>query len=405
MGVKVMIHKVDLINGKVYAESRIIHSGFIKLANMEIQEIGTMSDYVSYDDSKVIDLKGNIVIPGLIDIHIHGVAGSDVMDGEIDALETMARALPQEGTTSFLATTMTQSEDMISKALKNAADFIHNHQKPGQSEVLGVHLEGPFLNPKMAGAQPVNFIAIPQISLFEKWQELAEGTIKVVTMAPEKEGGLELVGYLKESGIVVSIGHSDATYHEVKEAIKAGASQVTHLFNQMKGMHHREPGVVGAAFLLPELYAELIVDGIHVCPEMVELAYANKKSEKLILITDSMRAKCLKNGNYELGGQAVIVKDGRAELINGALAGSVLKLSDALKNMMRFVNGCTLEHAIKMASVNPAKQLDIFDRKGSIRVGKDADLVVLNSHYDVEMTFCRGELAYQNKGVVLNGSN
>jgi len=396
VGYDKMNQAIVLINAKIYAENQMIPNGFIKIKGMEILALGWMTDFNVDDQSDIIDLHGQTVIPGMIDIHIHGTSGADVMDGEIATLETIVQALPQEGTTSFLATTMTQSDDNISKALKNAADFIQNYQKSGQSEVLGVHLEGPFVNPSMAGAQPVEFIIKPEIAVFEKWQQLAEGTIKLVTMAPEQQGGLELVQFLKQQGVVVSIGHSDAKFADVKKAISAGATQVTHLYNQMKGLHHREPGVVGAALLLDELYAELIVDGIHVCPEMIQLAYRNKKSEKLILITDSMRAKCLKNGNYDLGGQLVIVKDGTAVLQNGTLAGSVLKLKDAMKNMLHYCD-CTLEDIIKMTSINPAKQLHISHRKGSIAVGKDADLVVLNNDYDVQMTFCRGVLAYQQE--------
>ena len=391
-----MNQSIVLINAKIYAENQIIPNGYIKIEKNEIQAIGTMNNFSIEEQFNIIDLHGQTVIPGMIDIHIHGTSGADVMDGDIAALETMVQALPQEGTTSFLATTMTQSDDNISKALKNAADFIKNYQKSGQSEVLGVHLEGPFVNPSMAGAQPVEFIIKPEIAVFEKWQQLAEGTIKLVTMAPEQQGGLELVQFLQQHGVVVSIGHSDAKFADVKKAISAGATQVTHLYNQMKGLHHREPGVVGAALLLDELYAELIVDGIHVCPEMIQLAYRNKKSEKLILITDSMRAKCLKNGNYDLGGQLVIVKDGTAVLQNGTLAGSVLKLKDAMKNMLQYCD-CTLEDIIKMTAINPAKQLHMSHRKGSIAVGKDADLVVLNSDYDVQMTFCRGVLAYRKE--------
>lgn len=388
---------IVLINAKIYEENQIIPDGFIKIKGMKIKETGWMSKYKADDQSNVIDLQGQVVIPGMIDIHIHGTAGADVMDGEIASLETMVKALPQEGTTAFLATTMTQSNENISKALKNTANFIKNYQKPGQSEILGVHLEGPFVNPSMAGAQPVEYIILPEIPLFEKWQKLAEGSIKLVTMAPEQKGGLELIRYLKQNGVVISIGHSDAKFTDVKNGIEAGVTQVTHLFNQMKGLHHREPGVVGAALLLEELYAELIVDGIHVCPEMIQLAYRNKNSEKLILITDSMRAKCLKNGEYDLGGQLVSVKDGMAVLQNGALAGSVLKLSDAMKNMLNYCDGCNLVDVIKMTSTNPAKQLNISDRKGSIRVGKDADLVVLNNENDVLMTFCRGVLSYQKE--------
>lgn len=386
-----------LMNAKIYEENGMIPNGFIQIGDMKIQKIGTMSDYHQHDDDKVMDLQGKTVIPGFIDVHVHGAAGADAMDGELSSLQTMTEVLPWEGTTGFLATTMTQSDEKISKALTTAAQFIRHGQSPGQAEVLGIHLEGPFLNPKMAGAQPLEYIIPPNQELFLKWQDLAQGMIKQVTIAPEMEGGLDFASFLKELGMVVSIGHSAATFMEVKQAVKAGATQVTHLFNQMKGLHHREPGVVGAALLLDELYAELIVDGIHVCPEMIQFAYRNKK-EKLILITDSMRAKCLHNGEYDLGGQKVFVQGRTAVLENGALAGSVLKLSDAVKNILNFCEGSSLVNIVRMAAVNPAKQLNLYGRKGSIRTGKDADLVILDKNNDVIMTFCRGKLAYHKEG-------
>jgi N-acetylglucosamine-6-phosphate deacetylase len=393
-----------LINGKIYEENCVIDHGFIKLNGEKIVEIDSMTNYQPVDHHNVIDLQGKTVIPGMIDIHIHGAAGADVMDANIEAIVKMTNALPKEGTTSFLATTMTQSDAAISSAVKNIGSFMKDHQRAGQSDVIGIHLEGPFINPERAGAQPRNHIVLPEIALFEKWQKLANGEIKLVTMAPELEGGLDLVHYLNQGGIVVSIGHSDATFKEVKEAVNAGATQVTHLFNQMRGLHHREPGVAGAALLLEELYAEIIVDGIHVRPEIIDLTFRQKKSKKIILISDAIRAKCLKSGTYDLGGQEVIVKDGKAELKDGTLAGSVLKLSDAMKNMITYVDDCTLSDVITMTAVNPAKQLNVFDRKGSIKVGKDADLVVVDNEYDIEMTFCRGNLAYQKEGVIYNGS-
>ncbi|ARK32403.1 N-acetylglucosamine-6-phosphate deacetylase [Halalkalibacter krulwichiae] len=400
-----MSKTIVLTNGNIYSQQGYIENGYIKVKNGKIIDVCSMSNYQFEKSSDVIDLQGKTVIPGMIDLHIHGAAGADVMDANPDALEAMTIALSMEGVTSFLATTMTQSDEAISAALRNVASFLKEPSKRGRSEILGVHLEGPFINPNKAGAQPSQHIKLPEIPLFQKWQDLAEGAIKVVTMAPEQGEGMGLVRFLKQSGIVVSIGHSDASFAEVEEAVEAGATQVTHLYNQMKGLHHREPGVVGAAFLLDELYAEMIVDGIHVSPEMVDLAYRQKKAEKIILISDAIRAKCLKNGMYDLGGQQVIVEGGKAMLADGTLAGSVLKLKDAAKNMLSYAKDCSLVDVIQMASVNPAKQAGVYDRKGSLVAGKDADIVVLNDELDVEMTFCLGELAYQREGTVLNGAN
>ncbi|MDR4950184.1 N-acetylglucosamine-6-phosphate deacetylase [Neobacillus cucumis] len=387
--------KAILLKGiQIYTDGNWIENGYIKIKDQKIVEVGRSENLSLQEDFEVLDIPLQYkAVPGFIDVHIHGANGSDTMDATKEALETIAHALPGEGTTSFLATTITQGEKQIEKALVNAGEYIKDYQTPGKAEILGIHLEGPFVNPKMAGAQPTQYIIGSNLELFQKWEQLSRQTIKLVTLAPELPGGLKMVQYLKANGIIASIGHTDATYEEVLNAIEAGVNHVTHLYNQMRGLHHREPGVVGAAFLKEELKAELIVDGVHSHPDMVKLAYQQKGKTGLILITDSMRAKCLKNGHYDLGGQDVTVQNGKAVLSDGTLAGSILKLGQGVKNMMAFT-GCRLEDAVEMAAVNPAKQLNVFDRKGSISEGKDADLVILDENLDVYMTLCRGQVAY-----------
>lgn len=382
---------------RVFSDQGIIESGYIKTNDRKIVEIGSLEMQPDESGYEVIELPSHFtLLPGFIDVHIHGANGADVMDASAAALNTMATSLPREGTTSFLATTMTQSHQKIEQALEAVGKYIRSDQATNQAEILGIHLEGPFVNPNKAGAQPIEHMEVPNTELFKKWQALSRETIKLVTLAPELPGGLELVRYLRDNHIIASIGHSDATYEEVKQAVEAGSTHVTHLFNQMRGLHHREPGVAGAAFLLEELKAELIVDGIHVHPEMVRLAFQQKKKEGLLLITDSMRAKCLKNGVYELGGQDVYVENEMATLSDGTLAGSILEIKRAVKNIIEYTN-CTLEDIVYMTSVNAAKQLNVFDQKGSITVGKDADLVVLNEDFEVEMTVCRGTIAFQRE--------
>ncbi|MGM0754292.1 MAG: N-acetylglucosamine-6-phosphate deacetylase [Bacillota bacterium] len=386
--------KLLIMDGNIYAEDTIYEKGFIKIENGVITGMGDRSQLTDSEEYKVISLPhGYSVVPGMIDIHIHGVNGADTMDAKREALDTMTGTLPKEGTTSFLATTMTEGSDAIEKALKATADYMSKHQRDGQAEILGIHLEGPFINPDKAGAQPLNRIQKPSVDTFKHWQALSQNHIKLVTLAPELDDDYELIRYLKGNGIVASVGHSGATFDQVGEAIDAGLSHVTHLFNQMSGLHHREPGIVGASFLRQELMVELISDGIHVRPEVIQLAFNQITDERLILITDSMRAKCLKNGQYDLGGQMVTVKDGKALLDEDTLAGSVLKMKDAFTNIQTFTTS-DMRSAVKMTAENPAKQLNVFDRKGSLAPLKDADIVILDENNDVYTTICKGKIAY-----------
>jgi N-acetylglucosamine-6-phosphate deacetylase len=333
--------------------------------------------------------KGWILVPGFIDIHIHGASGFDVMDGTQKALNGLASALPREGTTSFLATTMTQTEDSIGIALKNASLF---NADGLQAEMLGIHLEGPFISAERAGAQPIEHIVPPSISLFEKWQELSGNRIKLVTVAPEVDHGLAFIEEVTANNVVASLGHTDATYEVVSEAVKVGATHVTHLYNQMSPFHHREPGVVGAALLQKPLTVELIVDFIHSAPNSVELAYRQKGAGGIILITDAMRAKGLAPGMYELGGQDVAVTQNDARLADGTLAGSILTMENAAKNM-KAATDCTLSELVAMTSTNAATQLGLSN-KGAIESGKDADLTIIDEDWNVQMTICSGNIAY-----------
>nr|WP_117161219.1 N-acetylglucosamine-6-phosphate deacetylase [Paraliobacillus sp. X-1268] len=390
-------HNMLLTNLEVYTDNGKIENGYIKVVNGTITEVEDMDKLTNHEGFELIRLPDHSkAIPGMIDVHIHGVNGADTMDATKESLQTIVTSLPSEGTTSFLATTITQEQSSIENALSNAGDFIKNQQSSGQAEILGVHLEGPFINRKRAGAQPVEHVIDPNLALFKKWQTIANDTIKLVTLAPEKAGANALINYLKESNVIASIGHSDATLKEVDQAITAGLTHVTHLFNQMREFHHREVGVVGAALLREELITEIIADGIHVEPEAIKLAYQQKTADRLLLITDAMRAKCLKNGSYDLGGQQVTVIDGKATLADGTLAGSVLTMAQAFKNIITFTN-CEIEDAIKMSSTTPAKELNVYNRKGSISTGKDADIVILDEQLDITMTLCRGALAYKKE--------
>lgn len=336
-----------------------------------------------------------VVVPGFIDEHVHGAAGSDAMDGTMEDLGKIANALASEGTTAFLATTMTQSPENITKALKAVKAYRELSPESG-AEILGVHLEGPFISKDFVGAQPIEYVAKPSVEVFKKYQDASGDCVRIVTLAPEVEGSIELIKYLVSQNIVASIGHTNATYVDVKKAVEAGATNLTHTYNAMKPLHHREVGTVGSGFLFDELNCECICDGIHVSGPAIQLLHKNKPADKMTLITDAMRAKHMPDGVSELGGQVVIVKNGEARLENGTLAGSVLKMNNAVKNVMKFLN-LPLEEVVKLASQNPAKNLGVFDQMGSIKEGKRADFVILDKDLNVVQTVRNGKVIYTNK--------
>ena len=379
-----LIHNIQLAmpDGSVMEGDIIVENG----------KIATVSDESTEDFSgERMDGQGCLVLPGFIDIHIHGADGADFMDGTEESFEKVARALPKEGTTSFLATTLTQSEEHILNAVEAGRKFMEQNETG--AEMLGFHLEGPFIHPGQAGAQPVEFIRKPSFQFLERWFGGDLGHLKVVTLAPECDEGLKLTRRLAERDIIVSAGHTKATFEDVQHAVDHGLSHLTHFGNAMSGLHHREIGVVGAGFLLEQLHCEVIADGIHLSEAMLRLIYKTIGPERIILITDSMRAKGLPDGTYTLADQDVKVVGRKATLDNGTLAGSVLKMDEAVQ-MMRRIGNCDLIDLMRMSSSNAAKRLGVFDRKGSIEVGKDADLVLLDADFQVHATICRGKVSY-----------
>lgn len=377
-------------NVAIYAESGLINDGFIRFEGDKIVEIGEMISY-SYNDDVVQGVQeGSVVIPGMIDIHVHGANGWDAMDATSEAIATISKSLAMEGTTAFLATTMTQESSEVEAALEVIAESIAADSKEG-AEVLGIHLEGPFVNISNAGAQPKEHIKGSDVELFKKFQDAAQGHIKIVTIAPECDEDLQLVKHLNETSVIPSIGHSNANGTIARAAFENGAKHVTHFYNGLTPLHHREAGVIGHSFYEDGQYVELIVDGVHVSPEMVKLTLKLKGADRIMLVTDSMRAKNLEDGEYDLGGQAVYVREGVPLLESGSLAGSVLRMECALRNVMGFT-GCSMREAITMTSKNQAVNLGVYNRKGSLAVGKDADIVVLDEKNCLTHTFCRGNL-------------
>ncbi len=374
------------INQNVYVEGKGIIKTNLGFENGKIVYIG--DDATGIEEISLPE--GAIIAPGFIDEHIHGASGSDAMDGTVEHLETIALSVAGEGTTGFLATTMTQSPANITKALNAVRDYANEKG----AKVLGVHLEGPFISLNHVGAQPKEYVANPSVEIFKTYEEASGGKIKIVSLAPENEGSAELIKYLVSKGVVASVGHSDATYADIDKAIENGLKNSTHTYNCQKPLHHREIGTVGTVLLRNELNAEVIADCIHISVPAIKLLVKNKPHDKLTLITDAMRAKNLPDGESELGGQKVFVKNGEARLANGALAGSVLKMNVAVKNMVERV-GVSLTDAIDFASANPAKALGLYDSIGSINVGKNADFAVLAPDFSVLLTIRDGEVIYK----------
>ena len=376
-----------LKNVKVYIKNVGIVKTNVGIENGRIAYIGNEENI-----EPIFETDG-IVVPGFIDEHIHGAGGADAMDGTVEALQTISEFLAREGTTGFLATTMTQSPENITNALKAVKKVREKGEYKG-AEVLGVHLEGPFISPKHVGAQPLEYVATPDAELFDKYNEASGNSIKIVTLAPEVEGGLGLVKHLSNIGVVASVGHTGGKYADVVNAVAAGATNVTHTYNAQTGLHHREAGVVGAAMLLDELNCEMICDTIHVSVPAIKLVIKNKPHDKYTLITDAMRAKGMPDGKSELGGQEVFVNNGEARLADGTLAGSVLKMNVAVKNLVEKA-GVPFTDAIDFATYNPAKNIGVLNERGTIEVGKRADLTVLNSDFEVLYTLVNGKIVYK----------
>ncbi|WP_088043995.1 N-acetylglucosamine-6-phosphate deacetylase [Bacillus sp. EAC] len=360
-----------ITNVKIYTGKEVIENGFIRF-DETIKQIDRMETFIS-EDEEIIDGKGTVIIPGIIDIHIHGAYDVDAMDANPESILKMSKKMMKEGVTTFFPTTMTQSHENI----KNALSSLKEAKKLG-GHFEFIHLEGPFVNKKRAGAQPLEYIINPDVNLFNEWQEASGGLIKLVTYAPELDGANQLEKVFKDTGVIGTVGHSDAVAADFEGR---SITHATHLYNQMRPMHHREVGTVGHVLLDENVMVEIIPDGIHIHPDMVKLAYRLKGANKISVITDAMRAKGLEDGEYELGGQPVFVKNKSARLEDGTLAGSILKMDDAFRNIMEYT-GCTPEEAVLMTSINQAKEFGLT-KKGALEAGKDADFVQMTTDFHV----------------------
>jgi len=381
--------KKAFVNGKIYSGNRVVRIGSLVVDEEGRIEAANESADVPAGAS-VRNLEGMTLLPGFVDVHVHGGGGFGMMDGDYNSLNGMSRFHAAHGTTSFLATTDSSSDENIVRALRNCADPAA--KALDGAELLGVHLEGPFLNAARAGAQNKSHLRTPNVGALRRYLEASGNGIRLATLAPELDGGMEATEMLTQAGVTVSIGHSDATYAEALEAVRRGASQTTHHFNGMSPLHHREPGVAGAGLLCPELTTELICDGIHVHPAVVKLLFDVKGAQGICMITDAVGPAGLPDGEYG----DITMKDGQIWLKDGSsLAGSSLTMIQALKNAMRFT-GYQLERLLPSFTEVPARQIGVSNRKGSLDVGKDADFLVVDEQLTLHATYVRGREVYRS---------
>jgi N-acetylglucosamine-6-phosphate deacetylase len=366
-------------------------------APIVVVEDGQITALRSRSDAEIpkghlLDFPDLILVPGFIDIHIHGGAGRDAMEADESALAQIERQLVKHGVTAYLPTTVTAPQERILKALNGLGKLIANANKnPGRAAPLGIHLEGPFISHKKRGVHPPQNLLPPSPQALDHFWQASAGTIRMMTIAPELPGAVETIRHARTLGVHSSLGHSNATYQQAQSGIAAGADHATHTFNAMRALDHRDPGILGAVLENGALTADIIADGIHVHPSVLNLFLRAKGGDRAILITDAISAAGMPDGVYSLGDLEVQVSNGRCEY-QGKLAGSVLTLDRAVRNVMSFA-GWQLQQAVRLATLNPAQRLGISDQRGLLATGRRADLVVLTPEGQVAHTIIGGEMA------------
>ena len=382
-----MEHSSFLItNAKIYTPQPLKQPGWVLIENKKITHIGTMSGPIPSADKK-LDADGMILAPGFIDGHVHGAMGHETMDAEPEGLIAMAEFYAKHGVTSFLPTTWAAPMETLVPVLNNVKETMN--QEYNGAQILGAHIEGPFICPHKAGAQNPDFIfpATPEMAQFLIDQQI----VKLMTMAPEIPENLAVIPTLTKAGIAVSAGHTQATYEEMATAVEHGVTSVTHTFNAMPPLHHRNPGAVGAALTIDELYTEVIADKIHLHPAILKLVVNSKPEDRLLLVSDAIRGTGLEDGIYPIDNREIFIKDGVARLESGNLAGSTLTLDKALQNMLS-VSEKPLEAILPALTTNPAHLLGVVETKGKVQAGYDADLVLLSPAFEVLHTIINGVL-------------
>lgn len=371
-------------NATVYTEDGSLLKQDVFIQEDRIVSEAELRSNANQEDS-VLDAEGMYLIPGLTDLHIHGCVGYDFCDGTLEAIQTMAEYEAQNGITTLCPATMTLDDDNLSGIFATAAGY----KSEKGAALVGINMEGPYLSLAKKGAQNPAFLRLPSVEHFHRMQKLSGGMIKIVDIAPEVDGALDFIRAVKDE-VVISLAHTAADYDTAIEAYEEGASHLTHIYNAMPAFSHRSPGVIGAALDSPHCHVEMIVDGVHIDPCVVRATFQMFGEDRIILISDSMMATGLAEGQYSLGGQAVTVTGNKATLADGTIAGSTTNLMRCLQNAVRY--GIPFTSAVKCAAVNPAKEIGIYEDYGSITPGKYANLVLLDQDYQVKTVIVNGKL-------------
>ena len=379
-----------VIKGNVLTPREQIGGGSVVVEDGRIAEVSEGKA----PQGRVLDFEGCYVVPGFVDIHVHGGAGEDVMDASDGGLDRLSLFLAAGGVTSFLATTNTDSHERTLKAVREIGEAAKRGTRGAR--LLGLHMEGPYISMERSGAQNRAHIRLPALDELGQASLEAGGSLRMVTLAPEVDGALEAVRWLASRGIVPAAGHTDATYDEARAGIEAGIRHASHLFNGMRSLHHREPGLVGAALDDERVTVELIADCYHIHPAVLRIVARLKGAGRTALVSDSIAAAGLPDGDYSLGGMKVAVRHGKSLLESGTLAGSTIRLCDAVRNMVEKAD-VPLREAVEMASTTPARVAGAADRKGSIAPGMDADITVLDRGLSVMLTMVEGRVIYEKE--------
>lgn len=368
-----------------------IHDAAILMRDGVIEAIGPRESIRLPSGGKELRFAEETAIPGFVDVHIHGAGGHDVMEGTPEALIGVTNSVARHGTTSMVATTVTAGTDETLRAIDGIAKYISVQHKTemARAQILGLHFEGPFLNPARRGVHPKEYLKLPSAELLEKFLQASAGRAQILTIAPELLGAMPCIDAARKAGMVVALGHTDATYEQARAGIARGAKHAVHVYNAMRPFSHRDSGVIGAVLTSPEVTGELIADGIHVDEAAMKLLIQAKGAGGVILVSDGLSATGMPDGKYTLGGFEVTVSGGVCRNAEGTLAGSTLTLDRALRNVVKL--GASIPDGVRMLTTNPASLLGLEFKKGALRVGADADIVLINEELEVAQVFLRGE--------------